>query len=516
MNFNNLFILDIANNHQGSVKHGINIIDALADSLSLTEGDVAIKFQMRHLETFITPAARLSRSDSMVKRFLSTELKFEDFQVLKDHACSRGFKTICTPFDEKSVDDCVSLNFDALKIASCSATDWPLITKVVETGKPIICSTGGLDFKEIDKLVSHFKHNGSRFAIMHCVSVYPSQDYHANLWIIDHLRRRYQDVQIGWSTHEDPSDTSHVQIATAFGASIFEKHVGVTTEDWCLNDYSANPRQIVEWILSQTKARRLIGISGNTKPIFTEEKNALNGLMRGVFAGRAIAKNEILNKSNFRFAIPKEAEQLTPGQLQNLSTIVNPKELGEAIYSRDLFDSRSSAERNLASLKNYIHEIKALLNLANIVLPPNFTLEISHHSGIENFSTVGATLLNILNRDYAKKYIVLLPGQAHPTHYHMKKEESFILLWGDLHITLNDRKISLELGNPITIAPGVWHDFSSAEGCVFEEISTANYEGDSIYADRKINAMNRGERKTTLDEWGRFKLLEKFRTDTKQ
>ena len=34
--------------------------------------------------------------------------------------------TMCTPFDEESVDIIKEMNFDIIKVASCSAKDWPL------------------------------------------------------------------------------------------------------------------------------------------------------------------------------------------------------------------------------------------------------------------------------------------------------------------------------------------------------------------------------------------------------
>ena len=50
------------------------------------------------------------------------------------------------------------MNIDVIKIASCSAADWPLIKKIGEAGKPVIFSTGGLDLNQIDDLVSYFDH----------------------------------------------------------------------------------------------------------------------------------------------------------------------------------------------------------------------------------------------------------------------------------------------------------------------------------------------------------------------
>ncbi len=43
---------------------------------------------------------------------------------------------------------------------------------------------------------------------------------------------------------------------------------------------------------------------------------------------------------------------------------------------------------------------------------------------------------------------------------------------------------------------------------MFEEVSTTHYNGDSYYADKKINRVERAARKTKVDHWGRFELIE--------
>ena len=50
---------------------------------------------------------------------------------------------------------------------------------------------------------------------------------------------------------------------------------------------------------------------------------------------------------------------------------------------------------------------------------------MSHHYGIEKYEEWGAAILNCINREYCKKLIVLLPGQNHPFHHPVKKEETF-------------------------------------------------------------------------------------------
>ena len=51
--FKNLFILDIANNHQGSVKHGKKIIEKHSEVIKKHGVNGALKFQFRNLDTFI-------------------------------------------------------------------------------------------------------------------------------------------------------------------------------------------------------------------------------------------------------------------------------------------------------------------------------------------------------------------------------------------------------------------------------------------------------------------------------
>ncbi len=100
-----------------------------------------------------------------VKRFSETKLTKEQFQQLKDSLSANGFISICTPFDEPSVDRIEEMEFDIIKIASCSFTDWPLLERIVQTDKPIIASTAGATLDEMDKVVSFFQNRQKTFAI---------------------------------------------------------------------------------------------------------------------------------------------------------------------------------------------------------------------------------------------------------------------------------------------------------------------------------------------------------------
>ena len=52
-NFSGLFIFEMANNHQGSVEHGIQIIKEMAAIARKYNVKAGVKFQYRHLDTFL-------------------------------------------------------------------------------------------------------------------------------------------------------------------------------------------------------------------------------------------------------------------------------------------------------------------------------------------------------------------------------------------------------------------------------------------------------------------------------
>jgi len=171
--FNNLFVLDLANNHQGNVEHGLKIIKECGKIVRKHNIRAAMKFQFRQYDTFIHPDHVKNSNNIHIPRFLSTQLTREDWNVLFSAVKDEGMLTMCTPFDNESVPVILDMDFDIIKVASCSAKDWPLLEEIARSSKPIIASTGGLTLDDVDNMVSFFSHRGSQMALMHCVSIYP-------------------------------------------------------------------------------------------------------------------------------------------------------------------------------------------------------------------------------------------------------------------------------------------------------------------------------------------------------
>lgn len=148
-----------------------------------------------------------------------------------------------------------------------------------------------------------------------------------------------------------------------------------------------------------------------------------------------------------------------------------------------------------------ICKVKIILKNSKIIIPDYFPIEISHHYGIDLFSKYGCVIINIINRAYCKKIIVLFPKQQHPTHTHYIKEETFHVLNGSMILTANKNNYELKVGELFTIESGISHSFYSENGCVFEEISTAHLIEDSYYEDEVIAQKQLTERKTLVTDW---------------
>ena len=500
--FQDLFIFEMANNHQGQVAHGQRIIKEFAQVARSKGIRAAIKFQFRQLDTMIHPSHQQNSPNKHIPRFLSTRLTKEQFSFLTEEVRKEGLVTICTPFDEESVDMIVELGIEVVKVGSCSATDWPLLEKIADCNKPVIFSTGGLTMKQIDDLVSFFDHRRVHHAIMHCVALYPTPDEKLQLNQISSLCRRYPDKVIGFSTHESPDDFSPVQVAVAMGARIFERHVGVEDDDITLNAYSGTPEKIERWVESYQKAKRLCG-EEERPPASSEELAALHSLKRGVYAKRSIKRGTVGKRNDVYFAMPCEPGQLTSGEWKEGIVTLGEVPKDHALKTAAL---QIPQDHDKQVLFTAIHTIKGLLNEARIALNTDFKAEFSHHYGIAQFPQVGATIIECINRDYCKKLIIQMSGQRHPLHFHKKKEETFQVLYGIQEVEVDGRRRTLYPGDIQLVQQGVWHEFWTDTGAIIEEISTTHYNDDSFYADKVINRTERPKRKTVVNNWGRYQI----------
>ena len=492
-NFIDLIIFEMANNHQGSISHAEYIIDKLGEVTRKYKLNAGVKFQYRDLDTLIHPNYKDSTAIKHIQRFISTRLSQNEFYGLVQMVKEQGMTAICTPFDEASVSLCEDHGIDIIKIASCSATDYPLLECIAKTQKPVIISTGGKTIAEIDNIYNFFTHRNTVFALLHCIGIYPVQNNQLQLNVIEQMKTRYPGIPIGYSGHETQGNILVAQMAVAKGATVFERHIGHADKDIPLNAYSTEVDDVEKWILAIQDARNICG-DKNKKTVSQTELESLNELARGCYSSKQLKRGEVITRDSVFFAMPYQAGQTMSGQYQDDMIATKDYEVGEAIIEK----RRATV---VSDTRSIIHDIKGMLYESKVVIGNEFELELSHHYGMEHFRSTGATFISIINREYCKKIIIILPSQKHPMHYHKVKEETFQVLSGVLLLQLEHETINIHPGEIYTIERGIVHAFTSAEGCIFEEISTTHVKNDSFYNDPKIASIDMISRKTILKDW---------------
>ena len=320
--FNNLFVLELANNHWGSVERGKKIIKQFAKVVKSNNIKAAIKLQFRDVDTFIhknfrvlqnkDPSSLPKRSRYIEKTNL-TKLTHAEFAELVQYIHDNDCIPMATAFDEKSVDLCVQFQMPIIKVASSDLNDWILLQKIASTEKPVILSTGGANDKQIEDTVKFFTRRKIPLAINHCVSKYPSEDNELELDQIDYLKNKYPNITIGLSTHEYHDWTSSMLISYAKGARTWERHIDIPYPknhiQKSVSPYCSLPHQIDEWFKAFHKAKTMCGTSSLIRrTIDPKETEYLESLYRGLYLKRNIKKGQKIIVEDLYSAIPYQKE----------------------------------------------------------------------------------------------------------------------------------------------------------------------------------------------------------------
>lgn len=113
-------------------------------------------------------------------------------------------------------------------MASASLTDDALLSKLRETGRPLIVSTGMSTLAEIAHAVSITSRE--KLLLAHATSSYPCPPTDLNLKMIGTLAERYPECPIGYSGHE--TGLAPTWAAVALGATFVERHITLDRAMW--------------------------------------------------------------------------------------------------------------------------------------------------------------------------------------------------------------------------------------------------------------------------------------------
>jgi sialic acid synthase SpsE len=314
--FTNLFVLELANNHWGSLDRGLRIIREHGTVARYNNVRAAIKLQFRDVDSFVHRNYQGNQQLRYVKKTEATKLTHDDFARMVTEITKVGCIPMATPFDEKSVDLCLEFDMPIIKIASSDINDWALIERIGAARRPVIASTGGASEKDLDDLVTFFENRDIPLAINHCVSLYPSENEELELNQIDYLRDRYPGHVIGFSSHEFRDWQASMYLSYAKGARTWERHIDIDHDGVAVAPYCSLPEHVDQWFKAFQTAREMSGGSGDARRVVPRrETEYLDALVRGVYARRDLQPGYVFSKESFRddvyLAVPLLKGQLS-------------------------------------------------------------------------------------------------------------------------------------------------------------------------------------------------------------
>jgi len=324
--FDDLIILELANNHWGNIDRGLKIISDYGKIFRFNNVRGAIKLQFRDVDKFIHKDFRDYDNVRYIKKTMDTKLSRDEYKILIEAIKSNSCLTMATPFDEASVTLCEELDVQIIKIASSDINDWILIEKIAATRKPVIFSTGGSSLKDVDDIVSFFTKRKIPFALNHCISIYPSDQEDLELNQLDFVRNRYPGIPIGFSTHEyNDTLSSSVMMAYAKGARIIERHIDIDYQDVPVSPYCSLPEDIDKMVKTYNQAKLACGQPGTNKRIpKKKEIEYLDQLVRGVYVAKDIKVGHALSDKDVYLAIPLLKGQISCREFISGEVLLKP------------------------------------------------------------------------------------------------------------------------------------------------------------------------------------------------
>ena len=209
-------------------------------------------------------------------------------------AKKKGLIAFSSPFHIEAVNFLKKINCPIYKVASLENTYFPLIEKIVRTGKPIIISTGASTFNEINEAVNFLKKKKCKnYALLKCTSAYPSKVSDLNLSTIAELKKKFKCI-VGFSDHSKDMDAAVV--AVAMGAKIIEKHVKLNNKKKTIDgEFSLTPKKLKIYI---TKVKKAIDVMGKKNKYLTTSEKFARTRKRSIYSARDIRSNKKIKKND--------------------------------------------------------------------------------------------------------------------------------------------------------------------------------------------------------------------------
>lgn len=336
-------IAEIGNNHQGDIDLAKKLVDLVVET-----GADCVKFQMRDMASLYKSGRDKDAAADLGAQYtmdLLNKFQLNNDQLIEvfDYAKSKNITPLCTPWDLKSLNVLEDYGMEAYKVASADLTNIELLTALVQTNKPLFCSTGMSTESEIKQASNFLNTKGANFVILHCNSTYPTPLKDVNLAYLPRLREITGAI-VGYSGHERGINIPLA--AVAMGCKVIEKHFTLDkTQEGNDHKVSLLPTEFARMVREIRELEEAIG-GGGERTVTQGEMMNREVLAKSLVSNRQIKVGEEITN--------KMIEVKSPGQgLQPLyRELLIGKIANRQIESGDFF-FESDLEKDTLKPRNY-------------------------------------------------------------------------------------------------------------------------------------------------------------------
>jgi sialic acid synthase SpsE len=308
-----LVIAEIGVNHDGSLVRALDLVERAKRA-----GADAVKLQIFRAQSLLHPSACFAAYQKdrcpdptpadMLARY---ELSPADLRHVIAAIRAADLIPLATPFSPSDLDTIGALNLPAIKIASPDLINHLLLERAAALGKPLLLSTGAASLDEIAAAVEYLRSLATPFALLHCISAYPTPPDQANLCWIKELS--VFGVPVGFSDHTTEELTG--ALAVAAGASFIEKHL---TYDRSApgpdHSASADPAQFADYVRAIRLADQLRGFPG--KHVLPIENDVRTVSRQSLVTTRDLSPSDAIQESDLTTQRP--ATGIPPSDLKQV------------------------------------------------------------------------------------------------------------------------------------------------------------------------------------------------------
>jgi N,N'-diacetyllegionaminate synthase len=297
-----MVIAELGVNHDGDVGRALELVHAASAA-----GADVVKLQIFQADRLVHPSSAMAEyqkrsilDESPIDMLRRYELDVAEIGRIVEEIRGLNMQPLATPFSEEDVDVIESLELPAIKIASPDIVNWPLLERTSQYGRPLLISTGAANLNEISSSVAWLRGWNAKFALLHCISSYPTPAENTNLCWIGELAAKF-NVPVGFSDHTTEVVTG--ALAVAAGAAFVEKHL---TYDRAAPgpDHAASldPAEFRNYVAMVRAASAMYGSPG--KRVLDIERDVRNVSRQSIVATRDLPARHIIAEQDLKVQRP--------------------------------------------------------------------------------------------------------------------------------------------------------------------------------------------------------------------